>query len=58
MDVWYVSYGSNLSYERFLCYINGTTPKGSTKAEQGCRDKTLSNATGKITIPYKLYFAK
>jgi hypothetical protein len=39
--VWYASYGSNLKRERFMCYIKGGTPKGSTRARPyaGCRNK-------------------
>ncbi|RFA32660.1 hypothetical protein CAI16_17245 [Virgibacillus dokdonensis] len=58
MDVWYVSYGSNLLEERFLCYINGQTPEGSTKPENGCRDHTPPKQTRRIDLPYPLYFAK
>ncbi len=56
--VWYASYGSNLSRERFLCYIKGGRPKGSEKREVGCRDKSLPIAEGTHIMPYPLYFAK
>lgn len=56
--VWYASYGSNLSRERFLCYIQGGRPAESTKVEKGCRDKSLPIEDRKIAIPYELYFAK
>lgn len=56
--VWYASYGSNLSEDRFLCYIRGGTPKGSTKREKGCRDKTLPKDHRPSSIPFPLYFAK
>lgn len=39
-EVWYACYGSNLSQDRFRCYIEGgTAVNGKTYA--GCRDKTL-----------------
>jgi hypothetical protein len=56
--VWYASYGSNIYMERFLCYIRGGVPPGSTKKEKGCRDKTLPKDTQPIDIPYPLYFTK
>ncbi|MGE8205799.1 hypothetical protein ACQKP0_14680 [Heyndrickxia sp. NPDC080065] len=58
MNVWYVSYGSNICYDRFLCYIIGEKPTGSDKKEKGCRDQTTPKANEKIEIPYPLYFAK
>ena len=35
--VWYLSYGSNLLEERFLCYIEGGTPPGSKSFHSGSR---------------------
>lgn len=58
MDVWYLSYGSNLSVDRFLCYIKGGAPEGSTEAELGCFDKTPPKVNVKMEIPYRLYFSK
>lgn len=55
--VWYASYGSNLSRDRFLCYILGETPKGSSQKEVGCRDKTLPRKDKPIRIPHPLYFS-
>ncbi|MDH4127969.1 MAG: hypothetical protein OEV44_04395 [Spirochaetota bacterium] len=56
--VWYACYGSNLSQKRFLCYIIGGTPDGSTKYNIGSKDKTLPKADEQIIINYPLYFAK
>lgn len=55
--VWYMSYGSNLSRERFMCYIEGRKPKGSTKVERGCKDRTPPLKGEFVEIPYPLYFA-
>jgi len=55
--VWYASYGSNLNEERFLCYIHGGQPKGSTVVELGCRDQTLPIENRPIQMPYSLCFA-
>ncbi len=56
--VWYASYGSNLRKNRFLCYIIGGQPNGSTKQYSGAHDKSLPIADKPITIPHQLYFAK
>ncbi|MGV3465742.1 MAG: hypothetical protein ACO1OT_10670 [Heyndrickxia sp.] len=58
MNVWYVSYGSNLYRDRFMCYIQGGRPEGSEKVEKGCRDQTPPEADEKIELSYPLYFAK
>ena len=56
--VWYVGYGSNLSKQRFLCYIQGGKPSFGNNPHRGCRqDKTLPTADKAITIYYPLYFA-
>ncbi|MBV7505452.1 hypothetical protein KW850_09315 [Bacillus sp. sid0103] len=56
--VWYASYGSNLNKDRFLCYIKGGSPAGSTRVETGCKDSSLPIAESSFTINYPLYFAK
>jgi len=56
--VWYMSYGSNLSRGRFMCYIEGGTPEGSTRTERGCRDTSAPIRDEFIEIPYPLYFAR
>jgi len=38
--VWYAAFGSNLSFERFLVYLNGGRAKGSTGSVPGARDST------------------
>ncbi|MBP2258694.1 hypothetical protein [Virgibacillus alimentarius] len=58
MEVWYVSYGSNICEDRFLCYINGSTPRGADKKERGCTDKTPPRRNAMVELPYPLYFAK
>ena len=56
--VWYASYGSNLNKDRFLCYIKGGSPFGSTRIETGCKDSSLPVAESPFIINYPLYFAK
>ncbi|WP_160722942.1 hypothetical protein [Bacillus sp. USDA818B3_A] len=56
--VWYASYGSNINTDRFLCYIQGGKPKGSSKVETGCKDPSPPIASSTFTMNYPLYFAK
>jgi len=54
--VWYVSYGSNLSAERFLCYIEGGTPRGAAHAMPGCRDTSAPRGSRRVELPFPLVF--
>lgn len=56
--LWYASYGSNLSIERFLCYVKGGIPEGSHFNYKGCDDKSDPLAIESIQIPHQMYFAK
>ncbi|MDR7236883.1 hypothetical protein [Neobacillus drentensis] len=56
--VWYASYGSNINADRFLCYIKGGQPEGSSQVEIGCKDATLPLDESTFTIERPLYFAK
>ena len=56
--IWYASYGSNISEERFMCYIRGGKPEGATRTYEGCNDKTPPVDQMPINIPHELYFAK
>ncbi len=56
--VWYASYGSNLNKDRFLCYIKGGSPAGSTRVETGCKDQSLPIAESSFKFNYPLYFAR
>jgi hypothetical protein len=55
--VWYTSYGSNLSDNRFPYYIHGGQPVGSTRTYEGCRNKSAPLASMPVDIPQQLYFA-
>lgn len=56
--IWYASYGSNISEERFLCYIKGGRPEGASFEYKGCRNKAIPLQQANITIRHELYFAK
>ncbi len=53
-DVWYVSYGSNISIVRFLYYILGGTLNGITFA--GCEDPSLPRDSRKVLLDQKIVF--
>ena len=55
--VWYVSYGSNMLKERFLCYIQGGSYKES-RDYTPCNDTTPPLAFRTVEIPYDMYFGQ
>ena len=54
--IWYVSYGSNMLEERFLCYIEGGCFEGSSSYRDPCEDPTRPLEKRAIDIPYSMYF--
>lgn len=56
--VWYAAYGSNLSEERFLYYINGGTPVGATRKYTPCSDLTPPRETRPYEINFEMFFAR
>ena len=54
--IWYVSYGSNMLEERFLCYIEGGCFEGSASYRDPCEDPTRPLEKRAIDIPYDMYF--
>ena len=54
--VWYVSYGSNMLYDRFMCYIKGGSFEGS-RPHPPCNDTTEPVEARPVEIPYGMYFA-
>jgi len=56
--LWYASYGSNLLYGRFLCYISGGVAPGSTHNNPGARDQSLPTDKKPYEIDRQLYFAE
>jgi hypothetical protein len=55
--VWYVSYGSNMSADRFACYIEGGLPPGGSRENPGARDRRLPARTIPVDLPGTVYFA-
>ena len=56
-EVWYVSYGSNMSRGRLLCYLQGGRPSGATQAQPGARDPRPPVADTPAHLPGRVYFA-
>lgn len=56
-EVWYVSYGSNMSRARLGCYIQGGRPPGASVTYVGARDSTMPVEDLAVDLPGSLYFA-
>jgi hypothetical protein len=56
VQVWYASYGSNLSQDRFHCYLRGGRPEGATRRYPGARDQTLPTDDRAMTLPGEMFF--
>ncbi len=56
-QVWYVSYGSNMSAARLACYLEGGCPPGGSAANPGARDRTPPTKSVAVDLPGTLYFA-
>lgn len=55
--VWYVAYGSNVSRDRFTCYLTGGRPTGGNRVYPGCRDGSPPVDERSIEFPGRLVFA-
>lgn len=54
--IWYAAYGSNLSLERFSCYLRGGRPEGGGYVYKGCRDGSDPRADVASVIDAELIF--
>jgi hypothetical protein len=54
--VWYVAYGSNLSQDRFACYLQGGQPAGARRSYPGCRDRTPPREVVGLRLPGRVRF--
>ncbi|MEM8708026.1 MAG: hypothetical protein AAGE98_16295, partial [Actinomycetota bacterium] len=54
--VWYTSYGSNCSRDRFLVYLHGGKAEGSAHLHDGARDETPPLADGPAELPTNVCF--
>jgi hypothetical protein len=55
-EVFYAAYGSNLSAERFACYIGGGTAPGASLALPGARDRRQPESWHALRPPGRLSF--
>ena len=55
--VWYAAYGSNLSRERFLCYLVGGRPSLGKQEHRGSKDTAPPAMDRLLAITHSLYFA-
>jgi hypothetical protein len=56
VQVWYASYGSNLSRDRFLCYLQGGRPEGASRSYPGARDRSTPADDRALTLPGEMFF--
>jgi hypothetical protein len=56
-EVWYVSYGSNMSGPRLSCYLEGGLPPGATRPNPGARDPRPPRHSIGVELPGSVYFA-
>ena len=56
-EVYYLSYGSNLSHDRFFCYIQGGQPEGNSHIYKGCRNTLIPVLSFGVTFDAALYFS-
>jgi hypothetical protein len=56
-DVWYVSYGSNMSEARLTAYLEGGVPPGGNAANPGAQDPTPPRRSVPVDLPGAVYFA-
>jgi len=54
--VWYAAYGSNMLYERMMCYINGGTFRNQGRDHKPCADTTAPRAKMAYELPYDMYY--
>jgi hypothetical protein len=56
VHIWYASYGSNLSRDRFMCYLQGGRPEGAARTFPGARDRSEPLDDVPFTMPGQMFF--
>lgn len=56
-EVWYVAYGSNLSFDRFMCYLAGGRPVGGSRTYPGARDPRPPLDIRPLRLAGRVYFS-
>ncbi|WP_254622702.1 hypothetical protein [Rhodococcus sp. W8901] len=57
VQVWYVSYGSNMSRARLDCYLRGGCPAGGGRTYTGARDPGAPADRVAVRLPGTVHFA-
>jgi len=57
-SVWYAAYGSNLSWERFRCYLHGGRPPHGNRIYPGSRDPSDPLGSRQSWLPCGFGFAR
>ena len=55
--VWYVTYGSNMCFERLSCYIEGGYFERNDRNYPSCSNPELPTEWIALELPYNMYFA-
>ncbi|KAJ9567321.1 hypothetical protein OSB04_003287 [Centaurea solstitialis] len=58
IDVWYASFGSNMSESRFRCYIEGGQAEGMRRPCKGAADKSEPKEVLWKIVPHRLFFGR
>ncbi|KAI3454721.1 hypothetical protein Pfo_011384 [Paulownia fortunei] len=58
INIWYATYGSNMSISRFRCYIEGGRTDGMRRPCVGSMDKSKPKEIIWKTFPHRLFFAR
>ncbi|XP_024969962.1 histone deacetylase 5 [Cynara cardunculus var. scolymus] len=58
IDVWYASFGSNMSESRFRCYIEGGQAEGMRRPCKGAVDKSQPKEVLWKIVPHRLFFGR
>lgn len=56
--IWYACYGSSLSYDRFLCYLEGSKAAGASRKNKAARNSQEPVDERAYFIPHALYIAQ
>lgn len=56
--IWYVSYGSNMLFERFRCYLEGGRFRGNGREHTPCSSTRLPARKKAVKLPYSVYYGE
>ena len=56
-EIWYAAYGTNMTLDRFTCYLTGGSPPGARRVTPGARDPALPRDSRPVEMRGCVYFA-